>query len=230
MAKLLVVEDDLEVADALATWLELQGFAVEKANTGGDALQLLATYKYDLLILDWELPDVHGINICKKFRKEGGNIPILFLTGKSDIKSKILGFETGADDYLCKPFDFQELVVRIQSLLRRPPVLLSNQLSIEGLTLFLDSHKVLVAGIEVSLTPREFRVLEFLMRHPNQAFTSKALLDSVWKSESAFSIDTVRSCMLVLRKKITVGGECVIKTEPGYGYVIQTEQSGKAKA
>ena len=224
MSKILVVEDDLEVAEVVSTWLETQGYSVEQVHNGEDAQQLLSVYQYDLLIFDWELPDVQGINVCQKFRREGGTTPILFLTGKADLESKVMGLESGADDYLIKPFHFKELLARIRTLLRRPAGLINNQLTVAGLTLDCDSHKVTIAGEEVALSPREFSLLEFLMRHQNKSFSSKALLDSVWTADSALSEDTVRSCMRTLRKKITIEGqECIIKTIAGYGYTIETD-------
>lgn len=224
MAKILIVEDDEEFAGILSTWLQSQSYVIDTVYNGEDALQLLATYSYELLILDWELPGVQGITVCDNFRKKGGTTPILFLTGKGDLASKVTGLETGADDYLSKPFEFRELGARVKSLLRRPAAMLSTVLKVQGLSLHVDSHSVEIAGKVISLTPREFGLLEFLMRHPNHAYNSKALLDAVWPLESALSEDTVRSCMRTLRKKITEDGkECVIKTLAGYGYIIESE-------
>jgi DNA-binding response OmpR family regulator len=230
VAKILIVEDDLEFADVLSLWLETQGYLIEKANNGEDALQLLSSFKYDLLIFDWELPGVTGVNVCQTFRKQGGTTPILFLTGKSDIDSKVMGLETGADDYMCKPVDFRELGARLRTLLRRPSGLHSSVLTAAGITLDPDTHKVKVSGVEVSLSPREYSLLEFLMRHANKSYSSKALLDSVWTSDSAMSEDTVRSTMRGLRKKITLdGAECAIKTVAGFGYTISNEAEQRAE-
>lgn len=226
MAKILVVEDNEEFASILATWLQSQSYVVDAVHTGEDALQLLSSFNYDLLILDWELPGIQGIGVCEKFRRKGGTTPVLFLTGKSDLTSKVTGLETGADDYLSKPFEFRELAARVRSLLRRPAAIISNVLTVQGVALHVDSHSVEVGDKEVALTPREFSLLEFLMRHTNHAYSSKALLDSVWPLDSALSEDTVRSCMRSLRKKIsTEGQDCIIKTMAGYGYIIESEQS-----
>lgn len=222
MAKILVVEDNEEFAGILSTWLQSQNYVVDMVHNGEDALQLLSGFSYDLLILDWELPGIHGIGVCEKFRSKGGTTPILFLTGRSDINSKVAGLEIGADDYLTKPFEFRELSARVRTLLRRPAGLLSSALTIKGVTLHVDTHTVEAGGKEISLTPREFGLLEFLMRHPNHTYSSKALLDAVWPLDSALSEDTVRSCMRTLRKKITLEGQdCIIKTIAGYGYVIE---------
>ena len=226
MSKLLVVEDNTELASILMTWLTAKGFVVDVVHSGEDALQLLNSFGYDLLILDWELPGIEGIAVCERYRKDGGTAPILFLTGKSDVDSKVEGLESGADDYLSKPFEFPELTARIKSLLRRPRTILNEVLAAPGICLQVDSHLAVVGGKQVTLTPREFSLLEFLLRHQNKTFNSKALLDSVWPLDSALSEDTVRSCMRSLRKKITTdGSECVIKTLAGYGYVIESNQN-----
>ena len=223
MSKLLVVEDNLELAMILSTWLKAQGYVVDSVHSGEDAMQLLASFTYDLLILDWELPGIEGITVCERYRKKGGSSPILFLTGKADIDSKVTGLESGADDYLAKPFEFPELGARVKSLLRRPGGLVQNVLNVSGVSLKVDSHMAIVGDKEISLTPREFSLLEFLMRHQNKAYSSKALLDAVWPLDSALSEDTVRSCMRTLRKKISVGEDCIIKTVQGYGYIIENK-------
>lgn len=223
MSKLLVVEDNLELAMILSTWLKAQGYVVDSVHSGEDAMQLLASFAYDLLILDWELPGIEGITVCERYRKKGGSSPILFLTGKADIDSKVTGLESGADDYLAKPFEFPELGARVKSLLRRPGGLVQNVLNVSGVSLKVDSHMAIVGDKEISLTPREFSLLEFLMRHQNKAYSSKALLDAVWPLDSALSEDTVRSCMRTLRKKISVGEDCIIKTVQGYGYIIENK-------
>lgn len=229
MAKLLVVEDNLELATILATWLKAQGYVVDAVHNGEDAMQLLGSFSYDLLILDWELPGIEGITVCERYRKKGGTSPILFLTGRGDIDSKVMGLESGADDYLAKPFEFPELGARVKSLLRRPGGMVQNVINAPGISLKVDSHVALVSGKEINLTPREFSLLEFLMRHQNKAYSSKALLDAVWPLDSALSEDTVRSCMRTLRKKITVDGEdCAIKTLQGYGYVIENKSESSS--
>lgn len=223
MSKILIVEDEENLANLLVSGLQSQLYAVDRVGSAEDALVLLATYTYDLLILDWELPGMSGYELCGKFRNQGGTSPVLFLTGKDDLGSKVSGLEQGADDYLCKPFQFVELYARVRSLLRRPATFVSTAITIKGLTLDSDAHMVEAAGKQIILTPREFALLEFLMKHPNHIWSSKALLDSVWPLESALSEDTVRSCMRTLRKKITVEGqECIISTVSGFGYVIET--------
>lgn len=224
MAKILVVEDDVELSEVLSEWLKSKGYVAETVSSGEDALQLLNHYGYDLLIFDWELPGVQGINVCEKYRMKGGTTPILFLTGKTDSLSKITGLETGADDYLCKPFEFRELGARIQALLRRPSgLIVEKEITVRGLTLRLDTHKACIGSKEVILRPQEFRLLLFLMRHPGQSFSTKKLLELVWADDKV-SDDAVRACMRTLRQKITVEGqECIVKTLATGGYIIDTD-------
>lgn len=224
MAKILVVEDDIELSDVLSEWLKSKGYIAESVSTGEDALQLLNHYNYDLLIFDWELPGVQGISVCEKYRMKGGTTPILFLTGKTDTTYMIEGLDTGADDYLCKPFEFRELAARIQALLRRPSGLMAeSQISVKGLTLRLDTHKARIGNADVSLRPQEFRLLEFLMRNQGKSFSAKKLLEILWGGAEV-SDDSVRACMRTLRKKITVEGhECIIKTLATGGYIVDTE-------
>lgn len=223
MAKILFVEDNIQFADVLSKWLNTQGYVVDTAHNGEDAVHLISTLSYDLLLLDWELPGMQGIEVCDYYRKKGGKSPTLFLTGKNDTGSKVTGLETGADDYLTKPFEFPELLARIRSLLRRIHQPEAKVIKSSGMTLNLDNFSVELEGTTVSLTPREFALLEFLMKNKKHAFNSKTLLETVWPEDTTVSEDTVRSCMRSLRKKITVGDKpCAVKTIQGMGYVIET--------
>ncbi|MBX9685756.1 MAG: response regulator transcription factor [Candidatus Obscuribacterales bacterium] len=224
MAKVLLVEDDSELAETLVSWLRMENFTVERVALGEDGLQLLENYKYDLVVLDWGLPNLSGLELLRKFRAAGGSTPVIFLTGKDDISSKELGLDTGADDYLTKPFDVRELGARIRSLLRRPGGLLPKKIAVGNLALDTETRKVLLNSGAVRLTNREFSVLEFLLRHQNQVFSARALMDAVWPSESEASEDTVRSCVKNLRRKITEGDDCVLKTIPGAGYIIESSE------
>lgn len=229
MAKILLVEDDVPLANIIATWLETQNYVVDQVHSGEDAMQVLTNYQYDLLVFDWELPDVAGISICKWFRTRGGSTPILFLTGRADITSKVEGLETGADDYLCKPFEYRELSARIKTLLRRPVSLVTSVLTVGNMALNVVTRKVSIGENEIVLTPREFGLLEYLMRHPDVPFSSRTLLDSVYPLDSALSEDTVRSCMRSLRKKLTFGDEvCPVKTTRKQGYFVESNP-GQAK-
>lgn len=221
MAKILLVEDDEELTESLVSYLSMENHAVELVMSGEDALQLLENFKYDVIVLDWGLPGMSGVEVLRKFRHSGGTTPVIFLTGRDDVFSKEVGLDTGADDYLTKPFDIRELVARIRSLLRRPTGLMPSKIAVGNLMIEPDTRKVYVAGSPVRLTNKEYSVLEYLIRHPNQIFGAKALMQAVWSSESESSEDTVRGCIKNLRRKITVGDECILKTVPGSGYTIE---------
>lgn len=221
MAKILVVDDDDKLRASLVRWLRKEGNVTEDAATGGDALQMLRVYKFDVIVLDWNLPDTSGIDVLNKYRAEGGITPVIFLTGKGDVESKREGLDAGADDYLAKPFHGDELAARIRALLRRPQGLLPTVISVGNVSIDLATKRVMVDGKQVKLGKKEYAILELLMRHPNQYFGSKELMESVWPSDADTTDDSVRSCMRQLRLKITSeSGECVISSSQGAGYVI----------
>jgi DNA-binding response OmpR family regulator len=224
MAKLLLVEDDPELARRLQESLESQNYQVEITDSGKDAIQLLKNFHFDIIILDWELSDITGHDVCLEFRKSGGTTPILFLTGRGDISYKETGLDSGADDFMVKPFLERELFARLRSLLRRPYGLQTQGLTVAGLELDADNRVLKGGGTEVRLTPRETAVLEFMMRHPNRIFSAKALLDGAWPIASNSLEESVRTCLKVLRQKLAkVNREDYIKTVVGSGYVIETK-------
>lgn len=224
MAKLLMIEDDIELATKVRDWLQFEKFTVDVAHNGADANHFLAAYEYDLVILDWQLPDITGIEICKSFRAKGGTTPILFLTGRDAIENKEQGLDAGADDYLTKPFHVKELTARLRALLRRRPGLVPQTISCANLTLESATFRVKNEGKEIQLLPKEYALLEYFMRRPNQVFSSKALLNAVWDSDSEASEDTIRTYIKTLRRKVTPAkGECPIKTVHGLGYKIECE-------
>jgi len=222
MPKILLIEDDIDLAQKVREWLEFEHNTVDVAHNGKDALQLIDGFQFELLILDWELPDMTGVDICRSFRAKGGAAPVLFLTGKSSIENKEIGLDAGADDYLTKPFHVKELSARIRALMRRQSTLRPQTLKVGKLSVDPQSHKVTLSGEPLQLLPREFALLEFLMRRPGQIFSSKALLSAVWPSESEATEDSVRTYIKTLRKKITpADGECPIQTIHGVGYKIE---------
>lgn len=223
MAKVLLVEDDLEILESLVSWLRMENYTVESVEMGKDALQLLDNFKYDVIVLDWGLPDLSGVEVLRKFRNNGGLTPVIFLTGRDDVSSKETGLDAGADDYLTKPFDVRELGARIRSLLRRPVGLMPKKITIGNLVLEPETRKVFFSGQPLRLTNKEYAVLEFLVHHPNQVFGARALMQAIWPSDSESSEDTVRACVKNLRRKITCGNKCIIKTVLGSGYTVEYE-------
>lgn len=223
MAKILVVEDDKHLAGDVVDWLEFEKHTVEHVADGKEADERLRFYQYDLIVLDWELPGVHGIDICKRFRAAGGTTPVLMLTGKGEITDKEAGLDSGADDYLTKPFHLKELTARIRALLRRPAVMTGTILKIQNLALDTNTKKLSKDGREIQLSPKEYALMDFLMRHPDEVFSQEALLERVWSSESDASVFSVYTAVKTLRKKITDDGEkSILATVHGLGYRLES--------
>ena len=224
MAKVLVVEDDPALQKQLEEFLRFEKHTVEAVGDGGDAHHRLKISKYDLVILDWNLPGMSGPEVLKAMRGSGCSTPVLMLTGKGNIADKTEGFDSGADDYLTKPFDLKEVGLRAKALLRRPQAMLTGTIDFGGVSLDPHAHKVFLDGEEVQMLPKEFALLEFFMRHPGQIFSQEALLESVWNSESESSIHTVYVHVRNLRKKLTRDGKPqIIKTVHNMGYKLELE-------
>lgn len=222
MAKILLVEDDVQLSRTVKGWLSMEHHSVETVDGGQEALDMLAVYQYDLIVLDWQLPGLSGLDVCKQFRSQGGLTPILMLTGMSAIAEKEAGLDAGSDDYLTKPFHMKELSARVRALLRRASGLASNVLSAGKLVLDPSNHRVTINDEEIHLQKREFALLEFLMRNPNKVFSAEALLERVWASETDATEYAIRTCMMRLRRKIDSGTDSsLIQTIKGVGYKLQ---------
>ncbi|HIA52951.1 MAG TPA: response regulator transcription factor [Candidatus Melainabacteria bacterium] len=221
MAKVLIVEDDKQLSALVVDWLTGEKYATEAVYKGTDGLERLKFYKYDVVILDWDLPGLSGVEVCRQFRDEGGTTPILMLTGKKEITDKAEGLDSGADDYLTKPFDVIELSARLRALLRRTNNVTKTILTAGNLSLDPTSRKVTLSGNEVDLQPKEYSLLEFLLRHPNQPFNAEAIMDRVWTASSDAAPDTVRLHVMRLRNKIDEPGkESIIRTIHRVGYML----------
>lgn len=220
MAKILLVEDDSGISATVKDWLEKEFHMIEHTADGRDGLDMLRHYQFDLVILDWNLPGMTGVEICREYRQRGGVIPVIMLTGKADINDKVQGLECGADDYLTKPFDLKELSARVKALLRRPTNVTGNQLQAKDLVLDIAARRLTKAGVEVQVGPKEFALMELFMKHPNQVLSTNAILDRVWPSESDATSDSLRTYIKRLRKKIDDGPaeSSLIKNLPGQGY------------
>ncbi|MBX9671180.1 MAG: response regulator transcription factor [Candidatus Obscuribacterales bacterium] len=223
MAKILLAEDDEDLSEVITFALKKAAHIVQQVYNGRDCLDFLATCKYDLIILDWMMPFKSGIEVCKSYRQQGGNAPILMLTAKTKIEDREEGLDTGADDYLTKPFDQRELTARVRALLRRPDAVVGNVLQAGNLSLNTVTGQVLVGDKSVHLRPKEFTLLEFLLRHPNQSFTTEALLQRVWLEDGAATPSNLKTHIKLLRKKLDCGDgeESIIKTVRGRGYLIE---------
>ncbi|CAN5463976.1 response regulator transcription factor [soil metagenome] len=221
MAKIIMVDDDVALCGVVKDWLESQGHTMETVFTGRDGEDFLTTYKYDLIILDWTLPDLAGVDICGKMRRNGVQTPILMLTGKTHIDDKEKGLDAGADDYLTKPFDLKELSARVRAILRRPEQVTGNLIVRGDLRLDTSSRKFMVKDQELKLYPRDFALLEFFMRHPNQVFPAETLVNRVWSADTAAGTDTVRTAIKRLRQQLeSVGLKETLSTVYGVGYQL----------
>lgn len=223
MIKILLAEDDKLVAETVADALQLAQYDVELVETGLKAQELIMNSKYDIAILDIGLPEKDGLELLEDYRASGGSMPILILTGKNSIENRVEGLETGADDYICKPFAMDELLARVRSLLRRPQPLIADRVTINGLSIDLQRGTVSREGErEVSLLAKEIALLEFLLKNRGKYFSAIELLNKVWASESDSTEDAVRQCFVRLRKKLDKPGEqSLIKSNRNMGYMIE---------
>lgn len=223
MARILVVEDSPEVANSVKDWLTAENHSVDLATDGQEALYYLKGAEYDVVVLDWELPKLSGIEVCKQYRASGGKSPVIMLTGKRDVDDRITGLDAGCDDYLPKPFQSRELSARIRALLRRPAAMLEgNTLKVGKLMMETDKKRVFLDGKEVYLLPKELQVLEFFMRHPGQVFNAEAIVARVWPADSEATPDVIKVHVSRLRKRLdTKGEESMFRTVHGLGYKLE---------
>ncbi len=209
--------------DAISSLLHSQNHICDSAKNGSEANAYLKLYDYDLIILDWNLPGLTGVELLRNYRAGNGSTPVLMLTAHTDVADKETGLDSGADDYLTKPFHPKELSARVRSLLRRPRTLSSAVLKTSGLELDPVANSVSFDGKEIKLLPKEFNLLEFLMRHPNQTFSSEALAVRVWSAEQQITPDSVRTYIKRLRRKLAESspqGESIIQNVYGVGYKL----------
>ncbi len=221
MAKIIVIEDDSMMASAISDILEADGHNVKVIYDGKEGLETLRFEGFDLAIIDWQLPGLEGPEICSKYRAKGGKIPVLMLTQKSNVVDKATGLECGADDYLTKPFDLREFRARVKALLRRSSGYFEEQCEVGQIALNRAEKTLIISGRRIKLLPREYELIEFLMRHPHTFFTAENLLDHVWKSEADVGHQALRTCLSRLRSKVDEPGmPSLIETAKGWGYKI----------
>jgi two-component system response regulator MprA len=220
-ARVLVVEDDEAISEVLRRSLRQEGYEVRASAEGGAALDAAAEFVPDLVVLDLGLPDIDGVEVCRRLR-ESGDVPILILTARAETGDRVTGLDSGADDYIVKPFDRAELLARIRALLRRRPPRGSASLSVGDLRLNPDTREVKRGEREVELTNREFELLEYLMRNERLIVSRQRLLDDVWGYDPLAPTNTIDVFVSNLRRKLEAGGEeRILHTKRGAGYVIK---------
>jgi DNA-binding response OmpR family regulator len=221
--KVLIIEDEIKIANAMARGLKQEKFVVEIQNDGETGLGAALGDEYDVIILDRMLPGVEGVEICRQIRQAGIKTPILILTAKSQIRDRVEGLNAGADDYLVKPFSFEELLARIRALLRRPNELTNNILRVSDLTLDTVGFEARRGKTRLKLTATEFRLLEYLMRNAGRALSKDKIIGHVWDFDADILPNTVEAYIGSLRRKVDkafIGRRPLIKTLRGFGYSI----------
>jgi DNA-binding response OmpR family regulator len=223
--RLLIVEDERKISAYLKRALEEQGYAVDAAHTGREALDWAQFAQYDVIVLDILLPGMDGITVCRELRAQGNRSPILMLTARDTVDDRVSGLDAGADDYLVKPFALKELLARIRALLRRPPLQSGNLLSMNDLEMDVTRREVRRAGKSIELSPREFSLLELLLRHPNQVLTRTQIVEHVWNFDFYSETNVVDVYIGYLRRKIDMGFAFpLIQTVRGVGYRLSNAQ------
>jgi two-component system phosphate regulon response regulator PhoB len=224
---ILIVDDEDSLVEILRYNLERSGFEVASARDGEEALTLVAERTPDLVVLDWMLPHLSGIEVCRQIRRSGGvrTIPIIMLTARSEEADKVRALNTGADDYLTKPFSPGELAARIQAVLRRTrPAILAENVEAGDVQMDLAAHRVFRGGRAISLRPVEFRLLRILIEHPGRVFSREQLLDAVWNHDAEIEPRTVDVHVRRLRKALNGGGgRELIRTVRAAGYAFEPE-------
>ena len=221
--RILVIEDEKKIADFIKRGLKEEGYAVDVANDGENGLFLAKTNDYDLILLDLMLPKIDGITVCKTLRQEKVLYPIIMLTAKDAVKDKVTGLDAGADDYLTKPFAFEELLARIRAVLRKK----SEQqqalkLEADDLSMDLKTHKVTRAGKEIELTSKEFALLEYMMRNAGKVVTRTMISEHVWDIDFDTFTNVIDVYINYLRNKVDSGAKKkLIQTVRGRGYIIK---------
>jgi DNA-binding response OmpR family regulator len=222
--RILVIEDEPKIAQAVKKGLELNGYAVDAVNDADSGLSYALDSDYDVIVLDRMLPgSFDGIELCKRIRKENVHTPVIMLTARGTIGDKVEGLNSGADDYLVKPFSFDELTARVRALLRRPHVQVGKKLAVDDLTLDTTSYEVKRSQNIIKLSHKEFALLEYFMHHPGQVITKDMIIAHVWDEESDILPNTIEVYIGYLRNKIDrpfPDSKPLIETLRGFGYKL----------
>jgi len=230
--RLLVADDEPFLCDAIATSLRLLGFEVTTAETGTSALRLARDLSFDLVVLDVMMPGPDGFEIVRRLRRDGSQVPVIFLTARDTQEDKIAGLTIGGDDYMTKPFGLEELAARVQTVLRRtrPAGATGPVLTFTDIELDQDSYEVRRGGRLIELSPTEFRLLRYLMLNPGRVLTRAQLLDHVWDYDFCGSSTVVATYVAYLRRKLAQHGSEVIHTQRGVGYVLRRPRPSDPEA
>jgi two-component system OmpR family response regulator len=220
--RILVVDDEPSIVDAVATALRYEGYDVDQALTGGDALRRVAAFAPDLIVLDWMLPDLEGIEVGRRLRADGNRAAILFLTARDATENKVDALRAGGDDYVTKPFSLAELVARVQAILRRSHgALPGDVLRFADLALDEGRHEVFRGDRPVQLTATEFALLRFFLLNPRRVLSKTQILQHVWRYDFGGSANVVETYVSYLRKKLDGGGPSLIRTVRQVGYMLE---------
>lgn len=220
--RILLVEDDVAIAQSLKEGLEDEAYAVDVAYDGDEGYRTATADDYDVIILDVMLPEMNGYEVCRALRKDGNQTPILMLTARDAERDIVEGLDVGADDYLAKPFSFEVLLARLRALLRRPNEKLEEILRVGDLTLDPSLKKVIRANQEISLIAKEYGVLEYLMRNADKVLSKEQIISHVWDFDADVLPNNVELFIMFLRRKIDKPfGSKLIHTVPGFGYKLE---------
>ena len=221
---ILVVDDEPSIVDAVATALRYEGYSVEQARTGSDALEAVDRFAPDLVVLDWMLPDLEGIEVGRRLRERGFKSAILFLTAKDAVENKVEALRAGGDDYVTKPFSLAEVVARVQAILRRTGSELPGDLLQFGdVTLDEVRHEVFRGETRIDLTATEFALLRFFLMNPRRVLSKGQILQNVWKYDFGGNSGVVETYVSYLRKKLDAAGPPLIRTLRQVGYMLDEE-------
>jgi two-component system OmpR family response regulator len=228
--KVLIVDDEPNIRDLLSTSLRFAGFSVHAVANGADAVHAAEKGEPDIILLDVMLPDMNGFSVTKKLRSMGINAPVLFLTARDETEDKITGLTVGGDDYMTKPFSLDEIVARINAILRRTRAAQVEEsvLEVGEIKINQDAHDVFVNGTLVDLSPTEYKLLRFLISNPNRVLTKAQILDHVWEYDFNGEMGIVESYVSYLRKKLDpLTTEPLIQTKRGVGYMYKSAKPAK---
>jgi two-component system response regulator TctD len=227
MAKVLLLEDDLDLCDKITQYLGAKSHIVESLSSGDQAWLHLQTYGYDVLVIDWNVPGLNGRDLCQRYRKSGGMLPILMITARTEVQDLEMAFAAGADDYLKKPFTPDELLCRLLAVLRRNPRQAGQISHVGNLTFHHESRELFAQNKPIALQPQESAILDYLIKNKTWA-TAGELAERI--GENNTTIESIRTSIMTLRKKITAnGGTPVILTSRGEGYMVSNDNKSAAE-